>query len=285
MSNLFKKELGWVGPFIFLVWTAEFFLEFSREGSGQIHGICEGGPHPTDETDRTEDPKPESTWAEFNKGVKRKAGAFASFEFTRDDVIIVKQAMMPGLCLLHRSLHLASAQWSDEQELANACGNGRLYRAVECAQNKFEDMCFSEVKQQMEALPLALPLSSYNRRCRSMFFRLQATLLCRLEFTVRHQHRGSRGSSIFAGQPMLNGVIVVVLLLKLLQLLVTVVLSLLLFFLSFLLLLLFLFFFALVLVLAVVVIVIAVVFFLVLVSSWCGGGRVEFGTVLQCTVK
>ena len=35
--------------------------------------------------------------------------------------------------------------------------------------------------------------------------------------------------------------------------------------------------FALVLVLAVVVIVIAIVFFLV--SSWCGGGRVEFGTV------
>ena len=167
--------------------------------------VGEDDRHPTEETDRTEDPKPESTWAEFNKGVRRKAGAFASFEFTRDDVTIVKQAMTPGLSLLHRSLHLASAQWSSEQELESACGHGRLYRAVECAKNKFEDMCFSEVKQQMVSLPLALPLSSYNRRCRSMFFRLQATLLCRLEFTVRHQHRGSRFFSRFVGQPMLNG--------------------------------------------------------------------------------
>ena len=156
--------------------------------STSLVGGCGADEAPME--DGAADTRPENQWAEFNKGVRRKVGAFVTFPFTRDDTIIVKQAMTPGLTLLHRSLFLASAQWLEEQELQSALGHNRLYRVVESAKNCFEDMCFSEVKQQMAAMPFALPQSSCNRRCRSLFFRLQSALLCRLEFTVRHHQRG-----------------------------------------------------------------------------------------------
>ena len=134
--------------------------------------------------------KTETQWAEFNKSVKKKVGAFVSFEHTRNDVVIVMQAIRPGLSLLHSALHMASDQWTAEQETQSASGKPRLYRVLECANNKFEDMCVFEVQQQMFAVPLALPLESYTRRSRSLLSRLQSALLCRAEFTIRHHHKG-----------------------------------------------------------------------------------------------
>ena len=169
-----------------------------------VGNVAEWGPLisavlPETEADQEQEPNPnqdmdlsafaKQSWAEFNRSCQKKAGAFATSKNLCSQLTVVRQAMQPGLSLIHNGLEMASWDWEKQQRLSAAQGRGRKYRVVETAQGTLIATSLHAVREQLLALPRALPLTCYNYKTRGLLFRLLSGFACSVSI-VQRAHQG-----------------------------------------------------------------------------------------------
>lgn len=162
-------------------------------GTSNDRGENEGlEPNPHDEVGQTlaSDQLEGQSWADFNRGVKLRAGAFLSCEKFWDQLMVTCMCVRPGLRLLHFALHLASKDFDEEQESNVMQDKVMNFRVLEAALGTSIAQCFSDIQDILAKPPPVLPFSSYTRYCRSLSFRILSGQACSVELLLRRSHRG-----------------------------------------------------------------------------------------------
>jgi hypothetical protein len=131
-----------------------------------------------------------TTWADFNRNCKKKAGMYHSSEHFYEQFVITRTAMIPGLTLLHKAIHLSSDLFDSHQSSRAAAAKPVERRILEAVNGTSIAECFGHVEALLQEPPGALPLSKYTRYSRSLLFRLLSALVCSLEVQLRRVHRG-----------------------------------------------------------------------------------------------
>ena len=126
-------------------------------------------------------------WAAINRLNANSAVKFSRTEFLRNTLAIIRQAMDPGMRLIHTQLQLSGESWENMQLFQAAQGHQRSYQILESP--KAVEQCFIRIAERLFATPVSLPLKAYTCSVRALLFRLLSALACALEFTLRRYQR------------------------------------------------------------------------------------------------
>lgn len=132
-------------------------------------------------------PDSEQSWAEFNKGCRKRTGAFVTSKHVFEKLVLTTHVLQIALRMLYVLLQMASAEWLKGQENV---GPERMFRILETAKGTFIRKSMEEVQELMVSCPTALPINSYVRRARSLLFRLLSFYSCNVEFLMGRTHKG-----------------------------------------------------------------------------------------------